>query len=140
MKPLHASLGLVVVSVALAVGCGSGQKVALQASDAVPAATGEVHAEAANGNTKVDVEVEHLAPPSKIAAGANVYVVWAVRDAKDAAPQNLGQLKVDDDRKGKLSTLTPLAHFDVIVTPEADAVVGKPTNAPVMRASVDRDK
>ena len=122
---------------ALAACGGGGTKVALQPTTAVAAAVGQVRAERTDqGNTKLDVEVRHMAPPEKISPGSKVYVVWAQRDDK-SAPQNIGALTVGDSRKGKLRTLTPLDSFDVFVTPERTPTTAEPTNEPVMRSRVE---
>lgn len=139
MKSLMHSLlfaGSLCVAAGL-IGCG-GKDVPLETAASVPAARGTAEATATdNDNTDLKVEVEHLAPPDKIASGASVYVVWAKPDTKEPA-QNLGALVIDDDRKGSLRTTTPLKHFEVMVTPEASAAVQHPSNEPVMKAKVAR--
>lgn len=135
----HAKTSILFCALALAslVACGGEKKVALQPTPAVPAALGEVRSERTDqGNTKVDVEVEHLAPPGRVAPGAQVYIVWAQRDDK-SSPQNIGALRVGKDRKGKLETLTPLDRFDVFVTPESSPNIAHPTNEPIMRSRVE---
>ena len=103
----------------------------------MPAAQGEVRSNRTDaGNTKVDVKVQYLAPPDKVAPGAQTYVVWAQRDDK-SSPQNIGALAVGKDRKGKLETLTPLDKFEVFVTPEPSPKATEPTNPPVMRSHVE---
>lgn len=116
--------------------CAGGQTSKLHAASGTPAAIGEVKtAEGDNGNTKVTVEVEHLAPPQNVERGASVYVVWAKPHSQDA-PQNLGALRIDEERKGKLETKTPLKRFDVLVTPETSPTVSLPAGEPVMTATV----
>lgn len=120
----------------LAAACGGGTTTPLKTASGAPAATGEITASHGdNGNTEVKVEVDHLAPPDKIANGAKVYVVWAKPHSQDPA-QNIGALEVGDDRKGKLETKTALKSFDVLVTPEASPTVAQPSTDPVMRGSV----
>jgi hypothetical protein len=109
----------------------------LDRAQSVPGALGQVKAEKTEqGNTKLAVEVEHLAPPEDLAKGAQVYVVWARKDVKDAKPQNIGALEVGKDRKGKLETVTPLDKFKVSITPESSPTAEKPTHAPIMSADV----
>ena len=117
--------------------CAGGKKVALEPTQAVAAAKGKVRAERTDsGNTKLDVEVQFLAPPGRVAPGSQVYVVWAQRDDK-SAPQNIGALAVGSDRKGKLQTLTPLDRFEVFLTPEPVGGATEPTNEPVMRSRIE---
>lgn len=118
------------------IGCSRGKTVPLEATTAVPAAIGEVHATRTdNGNTRVDVAVSYLAPPQNVAPGANVYVVWAQGEG-GASPVNIGALEVGKDRKGELQTLTPLQKFEIFVTPEAERNAKLPSNRPVMKADV----
>ncbi len=129
---------LAALAIAAFVACGGGaKKVALEPTQAVAAAKGKVRAERTDsGNTKLDVEVQFLAPPGRVAPGSQVYVVWAQRDDK-SAPQNIGALAVGSDRKGKLQTLTPLDRFDVFLTPEPAGGATEPTNEAVMRTRVE---
>jgi hypothetical protein len=139
MKTLTLALGMTIVGSSLAVACGGAQKVPLQTTGETPAAEGKVAVEHTDqGNTRLTLEVEHLAPPNRVVPGAQTYVVWAKSLAPHAQPENLGSLQVDSDRKGKLETTTPLDKFDVFVTPEAAPNAPAPTNAPVMRAQVAR--
>jgi hypothetical protein len=57
----------------------------------VPAADGvaEVRRDE-NGNAQIDIKVDHLAPPERIAAGATSYVVWVKAMRGDMKFQNLG--------------------------------------------------
>lgn len=118
--------------------CG-GHSSTMNAAPATPAAKANIDArEGENGNTKLEVEVEHLAPPASVAQDASVYVVWAKPHAGDPTAQNLGALQVDSDRKGKLDTVTPLRSFDVLVTPESSSQVTRPTHDPVLTGKVER--
>lgn len=133
-RSLAAGAALVVAAL---IGCGGPSKtVPLQATQAVPAALGEVHASRTDqGNTRVDLEVSYLAPPQNVAPGSHVYIVWA-QPEDGSPPQNIGALAVGEDRKGKLETLTPLQKFDIFVTPEPARNAKKPTNEAVMKAEV----
>lgn len=122
---------------ALVLSCAGGQHTTLQPGPRTPAAEGKIEAKQGdNGNTRVSVEVEHLAPPQDVASGASTYVVWAQPIAGDTQPRNLGALSIDEDRKGELRTLTPLKSFDVMVTPEPNAKVQRPSSEPVLTGRV----
>jgi hypothetical protein len=112
----------------------------LRASTAVPAAEGHVKVAAGdNGNTKLDINVKHLARPDKLAAGATSFVVWARSPMElSAPPQNLGALRVNDDLEGSLQTVTPLKQLDLTITPEMSPAASAPTGAPVMTAHISR--
>lgn len=132
-------LCLVALTAVAAAGCTERKPVPLQRAQTVPAATGQIEAaKTGQGNTKLEVEVEHLAPPQNVAPGAQVYIVWA--QAKDAPPQNVGAMMLDKDLKGKLETVTPLDTFHVSITPEASPNAQTPTNEPIMSADVTTDR
>ncbi len=108
----------------------------MAASLETPAAEGMVSTRRGeNDNIVVRVTVKHLAPPSRLASGAETYVVWM--DAPGLEPQNVGALKVDDDLEGMLEFVTPHRVFRVIVTPEAHATVGTPTHHAVFTADIN---
>jgi hypothetical protein len=86
-----------------------------------------------DGNTRVKVEVAHLAQPSS-AFDANTYVVWLKPESGMA--QNVGVLSVDKNLKGELQTKTAFKDFSVIVTAEKDANVMHPTGQSVMDTKV----
>ncbi len=88
-----------------------------------------------NGNTHLEVAVEYLAQPQNVAKGATVYVVWATLRPGSQA-QNIGAMKVGDERSGKLATTTPLAEFDLRITPESTPTVEAPTGPTVMNAHI----
>jgi hypothetical protein len=102
---------------------------------AAPAAEGTVRAlPGPNGNTHIDVLVRHLAPPEKVFPAAKVYVVWV--QAPGGPPQNVGALRLDDDLTGRLSTVTPLQAFTLVVTPEQSPVETVPQGPRVLTAQV----
>ena len=121
-------------------GCGhmgrsSEQTWTMNTAESVPAAIGKVKvAEEKDGNTKVKVEVEHLAQAADVKGTASTYVVWLKPDSGTA--QNVGALIVDKDRKGKLETKTAFKDFQVFVTAEADAHVTSPSQTTVMATKI----
>jgi hypothetical protein len=127
------------VSLAAAPACLGGRKAEstrLQSSTRVAAAEGSVDTgKDANGNTRVTVAVRHLAQPERVAGGARFYVVWAKPD-DGAQPQNLGTLRLDAESRGVLEAVTPLRHFQLLVTPEKETMPPAPTNDTVLRAEV----
>ena len=133
---LHVALPFVTVS-ALQLGCKAAPPQAMVSGAGVPASEGTVEATAAdNGNTNVAIHVKHLAPPSKVAADATVYVVWI--QPRNAPRQSVGALRVNDDLQGSLDTVTPHRRFLVMVTPEPSGQVAQPTHEPVFTSEVDR--
>jgi hypothetical protein len=105
----------------------------------VPAATGKVHLSAGpNGNTRIQLVMHHLAPPSKACPGASIYVVWAKVWYEGAVPQNLGELRVDKDLSASLDTVTPLRTFDLFLSCEVMPAVQRPTGPPLMLTPLSR--
>jgi hypothetical protein len=138
---LGTSVAVAVVTSALA-GCGmfssSSESVRMQGAQSVPAAVGEVGVKPTKqGNMELAIKVDHLAPPDQVEAGTTTYVAWA-EPAAGGPPQNLGALKVGEDRSGKLVTKTPARNAKISITPEAAPSVIKPNHDPVMWATVNR--
>ncbi|MEO5726416.1 MAG: hypothetical protein ABI134_06480 [Byssovorax sp.] len=120
----------------LLAGCGS-SAIPLINGPQTPAAQGHIHTDVGdNGNLKLDIEVKHLAPPSNVSAGAKIYAVWI--QANDAAPQNVGALKIGDDLTGRLQTVTPQHNFALFITTEVDPAVTAPQGARVLSATVTK--
>jgi hypothetical protein len=138
---LGSSVAAAVLASALA-GCGmfssSSESVRMQGAQSVPAAVGEVGVKPTKqGNMELAIKVDHLAPPDQVAAGTTTYVAWA-EPAAGGPAQNLGALKIDEDRSGKLVTKTPERNAKISITPEAASSVTKPSHDPVMWATVNR--
>lgn len=130
---MKATLSAVLACAALIAGCGGGT--AMRGSSAVPSAEGSVsYSDAGSGNTGIKLQVKHLAKPERLTPPAVVYVVWLQKE-KSAPPQNLGALEVDKNLTGRLVTVTPHAHFDLFVTPEATGEVQKPSGEQVLWTS-----
>ena len=124
---------LAIASVPL--GCDTTRQ--MLSDDDIPAGQGTVTVGAAdNGNTDVTVRVKHLAPPSKLAAEARIYIVWI--QPSDGVKQNVGALTLNDELEGHLATLTPHRRFLLTVTPEPGGRVMAPTHSPVFTSWVER--
>jgi hypothetical protein len=113
----------------------SAKKYPLTVDQSVPAARGQVDVgRDKNGNTKVELEVEHLAPPENLTPPKVAYIVWLQERGGEA--MNQGSLKPGKNLKGSFKTVTQLKSFDVIVTAESDTTVKTPSESEVMRATV----
>ena len=133
--------GTLVGALALGGACGTMDRAkgmqtwTLNTSDSVQAASGKVLVGTEkDGNTKVKVQVQHLAPPVTVDDDSNAYVVWL--QPAGGEPQNVGVLTVDKDLKGELETRTPFKEFKVIVTAEIVSNVRVPSGPPVMNTSI----
>jgi hypothetical protein len=113
----------------------SAKKYPLTADGSVPAARGQVDVgRDDNGNTKVEIEVEHLAAPENLTPPRAVYVVWF--QERGSEPLNQGALKPNKSLKAKFKSITALKSFDVFVSAESDPNVKSPSGSEVLRASV----
>lgn len=140
MKRVKAKSSLIALALTGLTGlasCAAGRTIPLASTPGVPAAAGEVEAKRTdNRNTEVEVTVEHLAPPERVAKGATTYVVWARPLAGDAKPQNLGAMSVNADREGSLKTKTAHESFELLITPEKTPTATSPSNDAVLKATV----
>ena len=117
-------------------GCAHEQTWTMNTTEMIPSAVGKVKvASEKDGNTKVKVEVAHLAQPSAVFDQASTYVVW-LRPAESGTAQNVGVLSINKDLKGSLETKTAFKDFQVLVTAERDANVTAPSGRAVMNTSV----
>jgi hypothetical protein len=108
----------------------------MNGAETVPAAEGTVKVAAEkDGNTKVKLQVKHLALPSAAFDESSTYVVWLKPD-DGGAPQNVGVLFVDKNLKGNLETRTGLKEFEVMVTAEHTSEAVTPSERVVMNAKV----
>jgi hypothetical protein len=101
-----------------------------------PGARGTIHTDTdENGNTRIKVDVEHMATPQQLTPAHQNYVVWV--QAKGQPPKLAGELKVND-AKAKLETTTPAKVFDVLVTAEDQLTPTSPSSNIVLRGHVER--
>jgi hypothetical protein len=106
------------------------------ANSAVPAAQGHLSTDTdRNGNTKIHVDVDHLAQPSALTPASNTYVVWV--QPRGSAPQNVGELRVNSDLHGSFRTSVPYKTFDVYVTAERDPRASSPSGPELLKATVE---
>lgn len=128
---------LVMVSLLAIWPFGSGKEYRMTAGPGVPAATGVVKAEKDkdNGNTKLNIRVEHLANPSSLTPPASAYIVWVRPTSGDAVKQ--GAIRVDKNLKGELNVVTLAKDFDVLITAEQNEGVTSPSQAEVLRTHVN---
>jgi len=119
-------------------GCSSMTKEqtwSMNTTDRIPSAEGKVKVKAEkDGNTRVKVEVAHLAQPSSVFEQAQIYVVWLKPETGPA--QNVGVLQVGKDLKGELQTQTAFKDFRVMVTAEESSNVTTPGPHRVMNTQI----
>ena len=114
--------------------------VTMNVSADIPAAQGKVKFDKTDdGNVAVNLSVKYLADPQKLQPPAALYVVWVSSD-KDSPAQNIGALKVDHDREGKIKTVTPLHAFQLFVTAEANGQIQTPAGTKLLWTDFNSDK
>ena len=114
---------------------GNEQTWTMDTTERIPSASGKVKVKTEkDGNTRVKVEVAHLAQPAQAFDQKSIYVVWLKPRAGTA--QNVGVLNVDSKLKGELETRTAFKDFQVIVTAEETANTTMPSGRPVMNTHV----
>jgi hypothetical protein len=110
----------------------SGKEYHLIADSSVPAASGtvKVNRDKDNGNTKLDIKVDHLAKPSSLTPPANAYIVWVRPNGGDPVKQ--GAIGVGKDLKGELQVVTVSKDFDLLITAEQSDNVTAPSGLEVL--------
>jgi hypothetical protein len=100
----------------------------------VPAATGKISVDKdRNGHYKIKVEVHHLAKPEDLTPPHQGYVVWV--QGRDGQPVNVGQLHVNKNLDGELSTTTPSQQFDIFITAEDMVAAQSPSGPRLLHAT-----
>jgi len=133
----EALVGAVLLMSMAAVPARAADKMPLGSSVEIPAAQGEARFHATrNGNTEIQLNVRHLAPPGRIAPGTSVFVVWVRGLSPRSEAQNLGALRVDKNLNGRLRAVTAMPSFDLFLTCEQSQTVIVP--APLELLPVQR--
>lgn len=78
-----------------------------------------------NLNHLVEIQVEHMAQASRLSPPRMVYVVWAEGEEGRILP--LGQLRVNEDRKGAFRGVTALDRFRILISAEVDPQASHPS-------------
>lgn len=126
-------VGAAVALVLLATGCS--HKVRMTPATSVPAAVGTAKIKKdKNGNTVVDLKVQHLARPDSLTPPQSVYIVWIQPRGGQVVKE--GQLRVDDNLQGEFKTPAPARNFDIFVTAENGPNVTQPTGPEVLRQTI----
>lgn len=96
----------------------------------------EIRVEALDsGNYLINLSVEHLAPPDRVAQGMTRYVVWIT--GSDGTPRRVGYVDFDDgDRAGAMTATTTDRNFTVMITAEPDGAVTAPSTSVVAQQEI----
>ncbi|MEO6710623.1 MAG: hypothetical protein ABI054_04300 [Planctomycetota bacterium] len=85
----------------------------------------------------IQVKLQFLPPPNQLDPGLTTYVVW-IRPLSGGAYQNVGQLALQSDRTGELTTSTVFSDVDLIVTAEASPTAREPGRFTVLSGAARR--
>ncbi|MET0625748.1 MAG: hypothetical protein ABW250_22625 [Pyrinomonadaceae bacterium] len=111
------------------------QRVDIRLRSLTTRATGQLTVEASEGGGRARLTAMNLPDPQTVAAGARVYVVWAVSGGRIV---RLGELRRDERGNGGLAFERPegLERYGVIVTAEGSPEVERPGD-PVLTTRAD---
>lgn len=129
-----------IAGVALLVACGGPLKYQMVSTNVAPGADGRLVADVMQEQkqTKVTLEVTHLAPPNRVSPETNSYVVWYRGDAKTPWIR-VGALKYDEgDRSGEFEGTVPVVAFDFEVSAENVADSASPSASIVFSQRVQK--
>ena len=103
-----------------------------------PAAQGKIITSTdRNGNTKLEVQVKHMATPESLTPSRHSYVVWLA--PRGQQPQVLGVLRINGDTlEGSVTGTTTEKVFDVVVTAEDNASPTAPMGTEILKGTVER--
>lgn len=103
-----------------------------------PAAAGTVTtSNDRNGNTEVEVKVQHMATPQSLTPPAQTYLVWVQPRGQQA--ELLGALRINGDNlEGSLKGTTTYKDFNVLVTAENNVKADVPSEAVILKGTVER--
>jgi len=109
---------------------GGSTKVIFVGTPVAPNASGEAKVVAKKGGTDIEVKVKGMPQPSTLGAEFLTYVLWTV--TPDGSTTNLGEIPIDKNGEGKLSTTAQSQTFAMGVTAEPYFVVPLPSEVVVL--------
>jgi outer membrane protein OmpA-like peptidoglycan-associated protein len=116
---------------------GTNAKVDLAPTELASQASGEAEVRAEKGVTRMEIEVAGLIDPTKLGAEFLTYVVWVV--SPEGRASNIGELQLDNSRKGKLKATTALQTFSLFVTAEPYFAVRQPSEMVVLMNALKKN-
>lgn len=121
---------IVIAIVALLCACASTKK--FPVSNIVPAATiNAIKKINSQKNYTLEINVQNLASPDRLNPPGKNYVVWIV--TKDYGIKNVGQLNVENAKKGSFNTITPFDFYEVFITVENKGDIDYPKGIEITR-------
>jgi len=93
--------------------------------------TGQAKVKAGTGATRLETEFQDMAQATTLGTEFLTYVLWAV--SPDGRSNNLGEIIINKDGKGKLNTTTAFQTFSLFVTAEPYFAVRFPSEMLVLQ-------
>jgi outer membrane protein OmpA-like peptidoglycan-associated protein len=115
---------------------GGGTKINFLGTSAAPQASGEAKVNAKKSGTDIELRVKSLPQPTQLGAEFLTYVLWGI--TPDGTTSNLGEIPIDKNGDGKLSTSAQSQTFAMIVTAEPYFAVQLPSELVVLENSPDK--
>ena len=112
------------------------KKITFGTSSIVPAAQGSIKVKKdKNNNYNIDLNVIHLAEPTRLSPARQLYIVWMETEANGT--KNIGQLKTSSGLlsktlKSSLKTVSSFKPTRIFITAEDDANIQYPGNQIVL--------
>lgn len=132
-------IALLLSTLSLLVACGGPLKYQLASTSQAPGADGNLvaHVLKDQGQTRIELQVQNLPPPSRVSEPATSYVVWYRKDSSTPWGR-VGAVKYDaDDRGGEFEGSVPVTAFDLIVSADENAEAASPSSAIVFKQRVE---
>lgn len=132
--------GALVLLLSTLTACGGPLRFAPKGTAKAPEADARIEADVHEDSsiTRLEIKIEHLAPPGRLADGGTTFVVWARKD-DDSKWQRISALKYDEEtRTGELTGVSvPFTTFSLIISVEKESAPEEPSSDVVLSQSVD---
>jgi len=112
-------------------------EVGLTGTGLIAAGSGQVKVKAGTGATSVETELQNMAQATTLGTEFLTYVLWAV--SPDGRSNNLGEIIINRDGKGKLAASTVFQTFSLFVTAEPYFAVRFPSEIVVLQNELKKD-
>jgi hypothetical protein len=113
-----------IIAILLTAACA--KKIELKPLPSAGSAKANVHIELTyNRNNTIEVKLSSINDPSTVRSEFTRYVLWVASPDRQHIT-NAGQLRVDENRRAEITTLTPLRRFTLFITAESAGDVMSP--------------
>ena len=109
---------------------GGSTKIDFKGTDLMPVAGGEAKIEARKGHSEIEAKFENLSEPTRFGAEFLTFVLWSV--STEGRAENLGEVQMNKNGKGKLKARTQMEVFSLILTAEPYFAVRIPSELVVL--------